>query len=1181
MRFVFGDCTLDTERYELRRTGHIIALEPKAFRVLTYLLRHHGRAVAKRSLLQEFWPGTLDEQYLEYSLRNCLYKIRQAVGDAGTQGVVIETVRGYGYRVAVAVAAFPPDALATGTMPLDQTNSLMTPASCAPSSPLLGQRQLTVLRCTLVEEPSWVRRNPEDIQMVLQAFYSTCEEVIQRLDGYIAQYDSAGLVVYFGYPTADEAAASRAVQAGLMLVDALRRLQVRGTADKRFRLSVRLGIHTGLVVVDAPATGRRQDPVVLGDTPELAARLQERAAPNTVVVSDATWRLVQGYFTGHALEPQTLSGMAVPVQAHQVLGTSEAQSRLDLVPSWALTSLVGREAELALLRDRWVYARDGLGQVVVLSGEPGIGKSRLAQAFYEYLADEPHIRLEWRCLPDAQQSPLQPVIVHWHRQLCRRPEDTPADRLLTLEAMLAGYGFALLEVVPLFAALLSLPLPAHYPQLALTPQRQRQKTLEALRAWLLAEATRQPVLFIVEDLHWSDPSTLEFLSLLLDQGPIAHLLILLTCRPEFTVPWSFRAHYTPLTLPCLSHTQAAEMIGRVAGDNVLPPEVVAQIAAKTDGVPLFIEELTKMVLESGLLQKGKDRYALNGPLLPLTIPATLHDSLMARLDRLGPIKEVAQLGATIGRTFAYDLLQAVAALDEAALQQGLRQLVETELVYQHGLPPQAVYTFKHALIQDAAVQSLLRSTRQQYHQRIARVIETQFANVTETQPELLAHHYTKAGLPAQALPYYRQAAAKAGARSAFREAVALFERALEAIQALPDRRDTMAQAIDLRLALRMALRPLGEFGRSLVVLREAETLAAALSDVRRLGQVAVFLAVQFRMMGAYDQAKAAAQRVLAAAPADSEVPLNALAHQFLGIIYLDQGDYHRAMDFLEQALTALAGTRQHERYGVDLLPAVLSRVALASCHAERGTFAAGFVFGDEALRIAKVAAHPSSLMFAFWGIGRLALRQGDLPRALSLLEWAVDSCQQMDVPGYFPRVAADLGAAYTLAGRVDAAVPLLAQAWEQTMAPDMRGLQALCGIALGEAQMHAGRLEKAHAIAEHTLALTRAQQERGHQAYALRLLGDIAARRDPTEVELAASFYQQALSLADELSMRPLQAHCHRRLGALYIQAGHSDRAHGELSTAIGMYRDMEMTFWLPETETELAEMGLISGESV
>jgi predicted ATPase len=640
-----------------------------------------------------------------------------------------------------------------------------------------------VLRGAIVEEPAFARLDPEDVQTVFQAFYTACEAVIAQCQGYIAQYDSAGLLVYFGYPTADEAAAPRAVRAGLMLVEALGHLTVR--------VAVRLGIHTGLVVIGTGGTGGRYDPVALGDTPQMAARLQEWAAPNTVVVSAATWRLVQGAFTGHALAPQALPGGDVPVQAYQVLGPRGAPSRLEVGAPRGLTPLVGREAELALLHARWTQARDGLGHVVVLSGEPGIGKSRLVQALHEHLTPEPYVRLEWRCAPDAQQSPFQPVIAHLQRLLRWRPGDPPEATLRTLEATLAAAGVTLPETLPLLAALLSLPLPAPYPSLTLTPQRQRQKTLEALLAWLLAETTQHPVLFIVEDLHWSDPSTLEFLTLLIDQGPMARLLTLLTCRPEFVVPWSFRAHCMPLTLPRLPQAQVAEMIGHVAGDTTLPPAVIAQIAAQTDGVPLFIEELAKMVLESGLLWEGETDGALPEPLPPLAIPVTLHDSLMARLDRLGPVKGVAQLGATIGRTFAYALLQAVAALDEAALQQGLRQLVEAELVYQRGAPPQATYLFKHALIQDVAYQSLLRSTRQQYHQRIAQVLEDRFPETVETQPELLAHHYTEAGLSEPAIGYWQQAGQRAVERSANAEAIQHFRHGLALLTTLPETPDRL------------------------------------------------------------------------------------------------------------------------------------------------------------------------------------------------------------------------------------------------------------------------------------------------------------------------------------------------------------------------------------------------------
>ena len=1173
MRFQFGDCVLDTERFELRRAGQAVSLELRAFRVFAHLLRHAGQAVSKQELVQACWPDPPDATtFQEHALRNCLMKIRKAVGDAAGQQGVIETVRGYGYRVVATVTTSTSDMQPADVKLQDQTDSPAPTSPHAHTAILPGRRQLTALRCAIVEEPSWARLDPEDRQRILNVFYSACEQVIHRAEGYMALYDHVGVLAYFGYPTAAEDAARRAVHAGLQLVDALGRQYVHGISENPIPLAARLGIHTGMVVTDDVASEQRQTLVALGDAPQAAERLQMRAAPNTVIVSDATWRLAQGYFAAEPLAWRELEEMSPPAQAYRVQGASGAQSRLDAAPPWQLTPLVGREAELALLHDRWHQAQSGLGQVVALSGEPGIGKSRLAQAFHQRLADAPHMRLEWRCSPDAQQSPLQPVIDHWRQRLNQTPEDTPADRLHALEAALAAYEYTQPEAAPLFAALLSLPHPATYPPLTLSPQQQRQKTLEALRSWLLAEAARQPVLFIVEDLHWSDPSTLEFLTLLLDQGPIARLFVLLTCRPEFKAPWSFHAHCTPLTLARLPNELVTEMIARLAGHRSLPPHVITQIVAKTDGVPLFIEELTKMVLESERLQERVRRGGLPAPLPRLDIPATLHDSLMARLDRLGPVKALAQLGAVIGRVFAYDLLQTVADMDDGALQQGLRQLVEAELVYQQGIPPQASYVFKHALIQDAAAQSLLRRVRQHYHQRIAQALEAQFADIAADHPELPAHHYSEAGLPAQALPYYRLAGENALARSAFREAAALFEQALEAMQHLPESPDAMAQAIDLRLALRSALRPLGEFNRSLAALRQAETLADRLNDTRRLGQVAAFLIVQFRMMGAYEQGKTAAQRALAAASADGDALLGALAHQFLGIIHHDQGDYDQAIDGFEQALTALATIQQHEFDGVDLLPGMLSRATLASCHAERGAFAAGFALAHEALRIAEAAAHSSSLIYGYWAIGRLALRQGDAQRAISLLERSIDRCQQIGIPGYFARVAADLGAAYVLAGQVDDAVALLTQAWEQTAAPEMRGLQAVCGFPLAEAQMRAGRWEQAHAIAEQTLALTLARQERSHHAHTLRVFGDLAARRDSPEIERAEAFYQQALALAETLGMRPLQAHCHRSLGDLYRESGQPEQARAAWSTASEMYRDMEMTFWLPQAEAALGQ---------
>ena len=581
------------------------------------------------------------------------------------------------------------------------------------------------------------------------------------------------------------------------------------------RLAVRLGIHTGLVVVGEIGSGGRQEQLALGETPNIAARLQGLAAPDTVVISAATAHLIHGYFVCQPLGAQALKGLTQPLQVYRVLQESGAQTRLDVATARGLTPLVGRDEEVGLLQRRWDQATTGMGQVVLLSGEAGIGKSRLVQVLKEHITAAPHTRIEWRGSPYHQQSVLYPVIDHLQRLLRGHHDTPPAEQLRTLEAALTASGVALSEAVPLLAALLSLPLPASYTPLSLTPQRQRQQTLETLLAWLHTEAQRQPVLLIVEDLHWVDPSTLELLSLLIDQCAQRRLCLVLTARPEFHPPWAMVAHFTSLTLRRLAPAEIGRLVTHVAGDKALPPAVLQEVVRKTDGVPLFVEELTKTVLASGLLEEQEDRYALHGPLPPLAIPATLHDALLARLDRLAAAKVVAQLGATIGRTFAYDVVQAVAPLDAATLQAALAQLVEAEVVAQRGLLPQATYTFKHALIQDAAYQSLLRSTRQQYHQRIAQVLAEHFPETAETQPEVLAQHYTAAGLHAQALPYWQRAGQRALERSAYREAVASFERALEAVPHLPQNRTTMEQAVDLRLALRTALRPLVDLGRIL------------------------------------------------------------------------------------------------------------------------------------------------------------------------------------------------------------------------------------------------------------------------------------------------------------------------------------------------------------------------------
>src|SRR5216683_7616818 len=622
------------------------------------MLQRRGR-VTYRLLKRQF---QLDDDTLGDLLAELRYAHREAISE-DEQGMV--------WTGAAAVLPTPPP---PALQPFQPSVSQEAPAPQADGTPTTPQasdaerRQLTVLFCDLVDSTRLASElDPEDLHVVVRAYQEACAKVIARFDGHIAQYLGDGLLVYFGYPLAHEDDAQRAVRAGLGILEAMGPLNERLGPERGVPLAVRLGIHTGLVVVGEVGSGTRQEQLALGDTPNIAARLQGIAAPNTLVISAATFALLGGFFACQPLGTPLLKGQAQPLVVYRVLYESMARSRLEAASSTGWTPLVGREQEIGLLMERWAQVKEGVGQVVLLSGEAGIGKSRLVQVLKEHVAAEPQTWLTpCQCSPYYQNTALYPLIDLLERVALRFEREEPSEqKLRKLEGFVVQYGLPLAEAVPLFAALLSLPLTADYAPLTMSPEQQKQQTLHALLTILLRIAAQQPLLFVVEDLHWVDPSTLELLSLLVDQGPTARILVLLTCRPDFSPPWTGRSHLTQVTLPRLSHRQAAEMTNRVTHGKALPPEVAEQVVAKTDGVPLFVEELTKMVLESGLLQERADRYELTGPLPPLAIPATLHDSLMARLDRLATVKAMAQLGATLGREFAYDLLQAVSLWDEA------------------------------------------------------------------------------------------------------------------------------------------------------------------------------------------------------------------------------------------------------------------------------------------------------------------------------------------------------------------------------------------------------------------------------------------------------------------------------------------------------------------------------------
>ena len=553
--------------------------------------------------------------------------------------------------------------------------------------------------------------------------------------------------------------------------------------DKDLELGVRIGVHTGLVVAGEMGSGDSVESLaIVGETPNIAARLQEAAEPNSIVISDITANLVQGFFVCDSLGFHYLKGISDAMELFAVLSESGAQTRFDVATAAQLTPLVGREQEVGLLLDRWEQAQEGLGQVVLLSGEAGIGKSRLVEGVTERLAKEPHTHRQLRCSAYHQNSALHPVLEHVERWLGFERDDSADERLSKLESALAKVDFPLSEGVSLLAGLLSVPLAERFPPLAMSPEVERERTRGLLVALLLDTSENWPVFLIVEDLHWADPSTLAILGLLLDQVPTTNVLALLISRPDFTPPWPTRAYVTPIMLSRLTRRLTSEMIGRLTGGRTLPQEILSQVAAKSDGVPIFVEELTRMLLESDLLTEVGDHYEPAGPLAPLAIPSTLQDSLTARLDRLSSAREIAQLGAVLGREFTYELIKAVSPLGEKLLGSHLQQLVDAEFLYQRGLPPDANYTFKHSLIRDAAYESLLRSNRQEYHQKVGLVLEEQFQDVAETEPELLAHHFAQAD-PSLVIGKLVKYSQLAGERElsvyAWEEARFHFQRALE------------------------------------------------------------------------------------------------------------------------------------------------------------------------------------------------------------------------------------------------------------------------------------------------------------------------------------------------------------------------------------------------------------------
>jgi class 3 adenylate cyclase/predicted ATPase len=1041
-----------------------------------------------------------------------------------------------------------------------------------PTIPDAEQRQLTVMFCDLADSTKLSGQlDPEDLRDVIRDYQETAAGVIQRYEGHIAQYLGDGLLVYFGWPRAHEDDAQRAAHTGLGIIEAMGELNTRLEQGKGVRLTVRIGIHTGPVVIGEMGGGGRHERLALGETTNIAARLEGLAQPNTVVISDTTYRLVTGYFHCDDLGTPALKGVATPMQTYRVQQATEVQGRLDVAITRGLTPLVGRESEVSLLLERWNQAKDGQGQVVLLSGEAGIGKSRLVQVLKDHVADEPHTRLQCRSSPYYQNTALYPITDLLRRTLQWQPDDALETKLEKLEQVLQPYRLSLHESVPIFASLLSLRLPEdRYAALDLTPQQQRQKTLETIVAVLLQAAERHTLLFILEDLHWTDPSTLEVLDQLIEQAPTATMLVILTCRPEFAPPWGLRTHLTPIALNRFTRSQIEAMVARLTGGKTLPAEVMQHLVEKTDGVPLYVEEMTKAILEAGVLEDADGYYELIGPVASLAIPTTLQDSLIARLDRLQTAKGVAQLGATIGRQFSYEMLQALWPAEEAILQQELGRLVAAELVYQRGIGLQAMYTFKHALIQDAAYQSLLRRTRQQHHQRIVQVLSERFREEAETQPELLAHHCTEAGLTEQAVAYWHQAGQRAIQRSAHVEAISHLRQGLELLNTLPETPARNERELLLLMTLGPAVQATkgGAAPEVEHVYSRAQALCQQVEDSPQLFSVLVGLRRFYVLRGELRTARELGEQVVRLATQQHDPAVRVEAHRSLGHTLFFLGEFVTARHHFEQGIM-LCESQPHASH------AIPDAGMVCLCFVARvlwmlGYAAQGLRRVQEAVVLARSLSQPFNLVYALLNTAMIHYFRREHQAAEEAAETTVTISTEHGFVHYIAMGKIMQGWALSAQSRKEG-LPLLRQGLTAYQATGARLGLAVQLSWLAEAYGHGGQVAEGLAVMTQALDMVEGTDEGWWTAELYRLKGEFLLSSAPDNQPEAESCFYQALSIAQNQSAKSWELRAATSLARLWQQQGKRQDAYDLLAPVYAWFTEGFDTADLQEAKSLLA----------
>jgi class 3 adenylate cyclase/predicted ATPase len=1057
-----------------------------------------------------------------------------------------------------------------------------SPATPATSTGPVSQdaaerRQVTVMFSDLVGSTALsARMDPEDLREVISAYQQCVTESVRRFGGFVAKYMGDGVLVYFGYPQAHEDDAERAVRAGLELIAAVSALK------SPVSLQTRVGIATGLVVVgDLIGSGEAQERGIVGETPNLAARLQGIAEPNMVVIADGTRRLLGNLFELQDLGAKDLKGIAGPVRAWAALRAGSVEGRFEALHAAGLTALVGREEEAELMLRRWARAKSGEGQVVLLSGEAGIGKSRLTAALLERLASEPHTRLRYFCSPQHTDSAFYPIIGQMERAAGLAHDDTAQAKLDKLDAVLAQTSTSKQDAA-LFAELLSLPNDGRYPVAELTPPQRRQKTLEALGAQTEALTRQNPVLMIFEDAHWTDPTSLELFGRAVDRIADRRALLIVTHRPEFAPPWIGRSHVTTLTINRLAQRDIDAMIDRVVGNKQLPANIRRDIIERTDGIPLFVEEMTKAVLEAGS-EAGAERTAAAVPSPALVVPASLHASLMARLDRLGPAKELAQVSAAIGREFSHVLLAAVVRKPEAGLAAALDRLIAAGLLFRQGVPPHATYLFKHALVQDAAYGTLLREPRRALHARIAETLESQFAEAAENQPELLARHCTEAGLIEKAASLWSKAGQRSLARSALVEGVEQLTRALAQFAALPATPALRGEQIKLQVALANALMHVKGYGapepkaaieQARLFIEQAKDLGESPEDPLVLFSVlfGVWSAslLAFKAGVVHDLA---GQFLSLAEQQGATAPLM-IGHRMMGHSLLHGGDFVKARTHYDKGIE-LYDPAEHRslatRFGQDTGVAILSFRSWGRWFL--GYPDAACADADQALSEAREIGHAATLMFALGATTFTRILCGNYATANLRADELTALADEKGSLYWKANAILQRGGVSVLTGKAADALQMITSGltlWRSTGST----LYVPSWLAyLARAYAELGQFDDAWRCIGEAITAVETTKERFYEADVYRMAGDIALKSPESDAAKAEAYFERALALARARQAKSWELRAAMSMARLLRDQGKRDEARNLLAPIYGWFTEGFGTLDLKEAKALLDEL--------